>query len=82
MFSPADQDLIRKTIYEAAVFQRQDNRSKDAARLAMLKEKGMQVDEHPDLDAFRAKVADLKNLDLYAEPKVKAMLEKMIAATR
>jgi tripartite ATP-independent transporter DctP family solute receptor len=78
----ADQDLIQKTIYEAAVFQRQDNRSKDAARLAMLKEKGMQVVENPDLEAFRAKVAGLKDMDLYSDPKVKAMLEKLIAATR
>ena len=76
------QSLIQKTMYEAAVFQRQDNRSKNAARLAMLKEKGMQVVEDPDIDAFRAKVADLKNLDLYADPKVKAMLVKMIDATR
>ena len=80
--APKDQDLIQKTIYEAAVFQRQDNRSKNAARLAMLKEKGMQVVENPDIDAFRAKVAGLKNLELYADPKVKAMLVKMLDATR
>ena len=80
--APKDQELIQKTIYEAAVFQRQDNRSKNAARLAMLKEKGMQVVENPDIDAFRAKVAGLKNLDLYADPKVKAMLVKMLDATR
>jgi tripartite ATP-independent transporter DctP family solute receptor len=80
--SKADQDLIHKAIYEAAVFQRQDNRSKNAARLAMLKEKGMQVVENPDLNAFRAKVANLKDMDLYSDPKVKAMLEKMLEATR
>ena len=80
--SQQDQALIQKTIYEAAVFQRQDNRSKDAARLAMLKEKGMQVVENPDVEAFRAKVAGLKDMDLYSDPKVKAMLEKIMAATR
>jgi tripartite ATP-independent transporter DctP family solute receptor len=78
----ADQDLIQKTMVEAAVFQRQDNRSKNAQRLVMLKEKGMQVVEQPDLEAFRAKVAGLKDLDLYSEPKVKSMLDRMIAATR
>ena len=78
----ADQDLIAQSIYDAAVFQRQDNRSRDAQRLVMLREKGMQVIDNPDLDAFRAKVADLKNMDLYSDPDVRAMLEKMMAATR
>lgn len=80
--SKPDQELIQKTIYEAAVFQRHDNRSKDAERLKMLKEKGMQVEEHPDLEAFRAKVADLKSMDLYSDPRVKVMLDRLIAATR
>lgn len=77
-----DQSLIQRTIYEAAVFQRQDNRSKNAQRLVMLKEKGMQVVENPDIGAFRAKVAGMKDMDLYSDPKVKTMLEKIIAATR
>jgi tripartite ATP-independent transporter DctP family solute receptor len=80
--SKPNQEMIHKAMYEAAVFQRQDNRSKNAARLKMLEEKGMQVVEHPDLQAFRAKVANLKNMDLYSDPKVHAMLEKMIAATK
>ena len=74
--------MIQKAMYDAAVFQRHDNRSKDAERLAMLKEKGMQVIENPDTDAFRAKVANLKEMDLYSAPEVKAMLEKFLAATR
>jgi tripartite ATP-independent transporter DctP family solute receptor len=80
--SQSDQALIQKTIYDAAVFQRADNRSKNAQRLVMLKEKGMQVVEDPDIDAFRAKVAGLKDMDLYSEPKVKAMLAKIMTATR
>ncbi len=76
------QEMIQQAMKEAAVFQRQDNRSKDAARLKFLKEKGMQVEEHPDLAAFRAKVAGLKDMDLYSAPEVKAMLLKMLAATR
>lgn len=76
------QDMIQKAIYEAAVFQRQDNRSKDAARLEFLKEKGMQIEENPDIDAFRAKVADLKDMEMFADPKVKALLEKMLEATK
>ncbi len=80
--SEANRKMIQEAMYEAAVFQRKDNRSKDADRLKLLKEKGMQVVENPDVDAFRAKVAHLKDMDLYSDPKVKAMLEKMIAATK
>lgn len=76
------QDLIQKTIYEAAVFQRHDNRSKNAARLALLKEKGMQIEAHPDMDAFRAKVAGLKDTDLYGEPRIQALLIEMLNATQ
>ena len=76
------QDMIQKAMYEAAVFQRKQNRNKDAARLKLLKEKGMQVEEKPDIAAFRAKVANLKNMDLYSDPRVKAMLVKMIDATK
>ncbi len=77
-----DQDMIQKAMYEAAVFQRQDNRSKNAARLEMLKMKGMQVVEDPDIDAFRAKVADLKNMDIYNDPRVKDLLLKIMNAVK
>lgn len=77
-----DQDMIQKAIYEAAVFQRHDNRSKNAARLELLKNKGMQVVENPDTDAFRAKVADLKDMELYKDPKVQDMLLKIMEAVK
>lgn len=80
--SESDQVLIQKTIHEAAVFQRQDNRSKDAARLAMLKQNGMQVEEYPDIDAFRARVSGLKDMDLYSDPRVKDLLERIMSSTR
>ncbi len=79
---PADQEMIQKAMYEAAVFQRRDNRTKDGARLALLKEKGMIVEEHPDLASFRAKVANLKDMDLFKEPKVHALLLNIMAATK
>ena len=75
-------DLVQKTIYEAAVFQRHDNRSKNAARLELLKEKGMQIEAHPDIDAFRDKVAGLKDTALYSEPRIQAMLIEMLNATQ
>jgi tripartite ATP-independent transporter DctP family solute receptor len=79
---PKTQEMIQKSMYEAAVYQRKDNRSKNAARLKFLKEKGMQVEEHPDIAAFRAKVANLKDMELYSDPKVKALLLKMLKATK
>ncbi len=42
---PADQKMIQKAMYEAAVFQRKDNRDKNDARLDLLKKKGMIVEE-------------------------------------
>jgi len=77
-----DQDMIQQAMYDAAVFERQDNRSKDVARLALLKEKGMKVIENPNIEAFRAKVANLKDMDLYQDPEVKTMLSKMIEAVK
>ena len=74
--------LIQQTIYEAAVFQRQDNRSKDAQRLKLLANKGMVVEEDPDIDAFRSKVSNLKDMALYQDPRVNALLQKILDATR
>jgi tripartite ATP-independent transporter DctP family solute receptor len=80
--TPEQQTLIQKSMYEAALYQRQENRAKNAARLKFLKEKGMQVEEQPDLAAFRAKVAGLKDMDLYQDPKVKKLLDQLLAATQ
>ncbi len=76
------QEMIQKAMYEAAVYQRQDNRSKNAARLTLLKEKGMQIEASPDVAAFRAKVANLKDMEIYSDPRVKALLLKMLEATK
>ncbi|NPA25521.1 MAG: TRAP transporter substrate-binding protein [Deltaproteobacteria bacterium] len=77
-----DQQLIQKAMLDAARYQRKDNRDKNAARLKLLKEKGMLVEEHPDIDSFRKKVANLKDHELFRDPKVHALLEKALAATR
>ncbi len=76
------QDLIATAMREAAAFQVADNRAKDAARLQMLKEKGMQVEESPDIDAFRARVAGIKDLDLFKDSRVQALLTKMMEAAK
>ncbi len=77
-----NQKMIQEAMYDAAVFQRKDNRSKNAARLQFLKEKGMQVEENPDINAFRSKVAGLKDMDIYKDPKVQALLVKILDATK
>ena len=74
--------LIQETIIEAAKYQRGLNRSKNDQRLALLKQKGMRVEENPDIAAFRDKVASLKDMELYNVPRVKALLQEMMAATK
>lgn len=76
------QDILQKSIYEAAVFQRKDNRDKDAERLRLLKKKGMIVEETPDINAFRSKVSGLKDMKLFKEPRVQSLLIKMLKATQ
>lgn len=80
--NPADQEIIQRAITEAAVYQRKENRDKNGARLALLKDKGMTIEENPDLASFRAKVADLKDMDLFKKPKVQTLLLKMIEASK
>ena len=77
-----DQEMIQQAMVDAAIFQRRENRAKDAGRLKLLKEKGMQIVENPDVTAFRARVAGLKDMDLYKDPKVKEMLLKILAAVK
>lgn len=79
---PTDQKTIQKAMTEAAAFQRKDNRDKNASRLAMLKEKGMIIEENPELSSFRAKVANLKDIELFKEPKVQTLLTKIMDATK
>ncbi|MCK5070056.1 MAG: TRAP transporter substrate-binding protein [Desulfocapsa sp.] len=80
--SADDQTMIRKAMVDAAVFQRKDNRDKNGARMTLLKEKGMIIEENPDLASFREKVSGLKEMDIYKDPKVKAMLVKIMEATK
>jgi tripartite ATP-independent transporter DctP family solute receptor len=77
-----DQALITEAVREAARFQRKDNREKNAGRLALLKEKGVQVVEDPDIDAFRERVAGLRDLDLYRDPRVQDLLVRILAAVQ
>jgi TRAP-type C4-dicarboxylate transport system substrate-binding protein len=74
--------LVTQAMKDAAAFQRKSNRDKNAGRLALLKEKGMIVEEHPDIAAFRQKVAGLKDMELFQNPKVQALLVKILEAVK
>ena len=78
----ATQELLATAMREAALYQRQQNRAGDAERLRLLREKDFAVEEHPDLDGLRAKVAGLKDMEMYRDPRVAAMLEKVLEAVR
>lgn len=78
----ATQELLATAMRDAALYQRQNNRDGDAERLRLLKEKGFVVEESPDLDGMRRKVAGLKDTDIYREPRVKAMLTRLLEAVQ
>lgn len=80
--SPEDQTMITSAIKDAAAFQRKSNREKNAGRLALLREKGMKIVEKPDIEAFRKKVAGLKEMAIYQEPRVKALLTRILDAVK
>jgi TRAP-type C4-dicarboxylate transport system substrate-binding protein len=72
------QDMIRKAMAEAALYQRRENREKNV----FLKQKGMQIDETPDIASFRAKVVDLRDMDLFKDPKVQSLLKRFMEAVK
>lgn len=78
----ATQEMLATAMREAALYQRQQNRAGDAGRLQLLKEKGFEVEEHPDLEGLRAKVAGLKDMEMYRDPRVASMLDKVLAAVQ
>ncbi len=78
----AARELVQTCMSDAAIYQRAWSRAKEAGFLAELKASGMEVDEHPDLDSFRAKVEDFANLPLFSAPEVRALLAETLAAAR
>jgi TRAP-type C4-dicarboxylate transport system substrate-binding protein len=76
------QTMFETAMRDAAIYQRKVNREKEAEYLATLKEKGMIIDEHPDMNSFREMVKPMKNMDMYKEPKTRALLDKLLDATK
>ena len=80
--APGRQELVQACMAEAAVYQRAWSRARDAEFLAELKAGDMEVDEHPDIASFRAKVEGFAELPLFSAPEVNALLQEVLAAAR
>ena len=78
----ARRELLAKAMHDAAVYQRAWNRENVAGFLDKLKAAGMQVDEQPDLASFKARADTLRRMDIYTAPRTKALLDKILAATK
>ncbi len=78
----ATRALLAAAMKDAAAYQRAWNRSNVADFLAKLEHSGMVVDEHPDLESFKARARALAGMPEYAAPRTKALLDKFLDATR
>lgn len=74
--------LVQTAMHDAAVYQRAWNRAQESAYLNEMAAHGMQIVEHPDLATFRAQVAGLKDLDMYSQPRIRELLERIITAAQ
>jgi tripartite ATP-independent transporter DctP family solute receptor len=77
-----DRDLIRKCMVEAAMFQRNWNRTNEAGFLTKLKEAGMTLDEHPDLASFRSKAAPIQSMDIFQGKQIQDLLQVFLKAAQ
>lgn len=80
--SRPEQEMIQTAMIQAAQAQRHDQRVKETARLARLKDQGMVIEEQPDLDEFRVRTAKIKGMSLYREPRVQVLLTRMQEASQ
>lgn len=80
--SPEDQQLLQAAMLEAARFQRLDQRVRDAARVPVLRGRGMQVEESPDRASFQARSAGLRDLLYFRDPRVQTLLARMQEAAQ
>jgi len=77
-----DQAMLKQAMLDASHYQRAWNRGKEADFLKKLIEAGMEVDQHPDLDSFKARVANMKNMKMYQEAETKRFLEMFLEAAK
>jgi len=77
-----DQEMLHSAMVDAAHYQRKWNRANEADFLKKIKNAGMKVDGHPDLDSFKAKVLNMTEMDMYREPETKRLLQMFLEATK
>ena len=77
--SPEFQTALQEAALEAATFQRQLNDEEDVAALEEMRAAGLQIEENPDTDAFRAAVSDVTRA-AYVEQFGAALLDQVDAA--
>jgi len=76
------QKLLQQCMVDAAREQRAWNRTNEANFLANLKEAGMVVEEHPDLQSFRDKVSRIQDTDVFKGKETQELLQKFLRAAR
>ncbi|MGR3821779.1 MAG: DctP family TRAP transporter solute-binding subunit [Salipiger marinus] len=77
--SPEFQTALQEAALEAATFQRQLNDEEDVAALEEMRAAGLQIEENPDTEAFRAAVSDVTRA-AYVEQFGAALLDQVDAA--
>lgn len=76
--APHEQKLIEDCMREAALWQRAWSREHNDAYFAKLTEAGMAIEAKPDMNAFRASVAPLRDNKLFSAPQTRALLDKIL----
>ncbi len=77
-----EQALITLAMRDAARLQREWNRSQEAVYLEELRTQGMIVDDAPNLPSFRQRIDKLRELDMYAAPRTRELLDQIIRAAQ
>lgn len=74
-----ERTLIESAMRNAALWQRAWSRARNNDYFLALKNAGMVIELTPDLAAFRAAVAPLRNNKLFSAPKSKELLDKLLS---
>jgi tripartite ATP-independent transporter DctP family solute receptor len=80
--STADQAALQAAMKKAAKMERKWNRTNEAGFLKKLKKAGMIVDEKPDMESFREKLASFQNNDIFKDEATSKMLKIFMDADR
>lgn len=72
-------DIVRQCMVEAARYQREWSRKNEGDFLSKLKGAGMVVDERPDLESFRLRLRDLKDLEIFSGRETREILQKFFS---